>query len=82
MDGKYVVYVLQSADGHFYKGMTSNLERRLVEHKQGNTKSTRNFGEFTLVYTETAEDSVTARIREKYLKSAAGRRFLKKVLGQ
>lgn len=77
----YVVYVLKDATGKLYKGMTSNLEKRLIGHRQGNTRSTKNLRDLQIVYTETCPDRVSARLREKYLKSAAGRRFLKKQLG-
>ncbi len=76
----YVVYVLQDKDGKFYKGMTNNLQRRFAEHTQGHTKTTRNMKELQVVYTEEFSDRILARKREKYLKSAAGRIFLKKVL--
>ena len=29
---KYFVYVIKSSEGFIYKGMTDNLEIRLVEH--------------------------------------------------
>jgi putative endonuclease len=76
----YVVYVLQDSAGKFYKGMTADLQRRFTEHTQGHTRSTRFLRDLRIVYTEEVADRITARKREKYLKSAAGRRFLKKVL--
>ncbi len=60
--------------------MTNNLERRFVEHTQGHTKTTRQMEGLEIVYTEKFSERTLAREREKYLKSAAGRRFLKKVL--
>jgi putative endonuclease len=59
--------------------MTKNLERRLREHNSGHTKSTRN-NEWEIIYKEELMDRVSARKREKYLKSAAGRRYLQKYL--
>jgi putative endonuclease len=79
---KFTVYVLQDDLGKLYKGMTGNLERRLAEHRVGGTKSTSRMKNITIVYQECYDSSVEARKREKYLKSAAGRRFLKKTLGQ
>ena len=31
----FVVYILKCADGTYYTGITSNLEKRLIEHKKG-----------------------------------------------
>jgi putative endonuclease len=76
----YTVYVLQDSLGKLYKGMTNDLERRLAEHKGGRTKTTRFMKMLNVVYSEELLDRVSARKREKYLKSAAGRKFLKKVL--
>ena len=36
----YTVYVLQDEEGHFYKGMTNDLVRRLAEHRRGKTRTT------------------------------------------
>lgn len=76
----YTVYVLQDSQGKFYKGMTNDLTRRLAEHRGGTTKTTRTMDKLQVVYTEEFPDRISARKREKYLKSAAGRRFLQKVL--
>jgi len=79
---KYYTYVLRSKkDGKHYTGITNNLERRLRQHNDGDTAtpSTRNRGPFVLVYSEEADNRMEARIREKYLKSGAGREFIKKI---
>jgi putative endonuclease len=73
----YIVYVLKDKSGKLYKGLTNNLERRLLEHRGGNTKSTAQMEEIEVAYFETRATLIDARRREKYLKSAAGRRFLK-----
>jgi len=76
----FFVYVLSDNSGRLYKGMTNNLERRLKEHTRGKTKTTRNMENVKVVYKEIYKNRQDARKRELYLKSAAGRRFLKKVL--
>jgi len=78
----YYVYVIEDGAGNLYKGYTNNLERRLREHKSGHTKTTsRMKGILTIKYIEEVETLNEALKRERYLKSAAGRRFLRKVLG-
>lgn len=73
----YYVYVLRDDKGKLYKGMSKNMERRLKDHSRGHTKSTKKFVNIAVVYLEELPSRESARKREKYLKSAAGRRFLK-----
>jgi putative endonuclease len=79
---KYYVYVLQDSQGKLYKGMTNDLKRRFLEHKAGKTITTRRMSDIIIIYQECYPTRTEARKHEKYLKTAAGRRFLKKVLGQ
>jgi putative endonuclease len=60
-----------------YVGMTTDLERRIKEHKRGKSFFTRRFKEFKLIYTEIHPDYASGRVREKYLKSGVGKEFLK-----
>ena len=76
----YIVYVLKDSNNGFYKGVTNNLQRRLKEHRCGKTKTTRFMNDVRVVYTEEFDNFKEARAREVYLKSAAGRRFLKSKL--
>ncbi|MDP2642021.1 MAG: GIY-YIG nuclease family protein [bacterium] len=73
----YTVYVLRDQTGKLYKGLTKDLERRTREHRSGHTITTSKMLEILVVYKEVYPDFKTARKRELYLKSAAGRRFLK-----
>ncbi len=73
----YTVYVLKDKDGKVYKGVTSNIDRRLKEHARGETRTTSMMTNMKLVYKEVYETFEEARRREVYLKTAAGRRFLK-----
>ena len=76
----YTVYVLSDQEGRLYKGVTNNLVRRLSEHKRGKTRTTAKMVNLSVAYTEDYSDIAIARKRELYFKTAAGRRFLKKVL--
>jgi putative endonuclease len=74
-----IVYVLQSLkDGVYYTGMTIDLMNRLKEHNSGKTKFTKGHMPWIVIYEEKLPDWKTAREREKYLKSAAGKRWLEK----
>lgn len=65
----WFVYILQCSDGSFYVGLTTNLERRLVQHENGlflnYTKSRR---PVKLVYWEKFTDNHLAALREKEIK--------------
>lgn len=73
----YTVYILKSSNGKLYKGYTNNLKRRLKEHKQGKTITTKHIPALEVIYTENFSIIIEARKREKYFKSATGRRYLK-----
>ncbi|MFC2080248.1 GIY-YIG nuclease family protein [Bacteroidota bacterium] len=76
----YTIYAIRSdTDGRIYVGMTENLEKRLLEHNSGITKSTKGFRPWKLIFTEEAESRVQAREREKYWKSGCGKEQLKKL---
>ena len=77
----YYVYVLRSIPyGNFYKGFCCDLERRLIEHNSGKTKSNKHFIPWEIVYFEKVESVEEAVSRERYFKTSAGRKFLKKVI--
>ena len=77
----YYTYVARSLSGSYlYKGHCKDLEERLKQHNSGQTKSLRPHIPVEIVYFEEFETLQEAVIREKYFKSAAGRRFLKTVL--
>jgi putative endonuclease len=75
---QFTVYVLEDDKGRLYKGMTRDLKNRLKEHKSGKTITTSKMSGLRVVYTEEFDTFKEARSRELYLKTAAGRRFLKK----
>ncbi len=77
----YYAYVLKSIEhDYYYKGHCQDLEKRLQQHNAGMTESIRSYTPFKIVYSETFQTEKEAVLREKYFKSAAGRRFIKKVL--
>ena len=78
----WTVYVLESLkDGWRYTGMTGDIKRRLREHNAGKMRSTKSHLPYVIIYREILKDSQSARLREKYLKTAAGRRYIEKLNG-
>ena len=72
------VYVLRSLrDKQFYVGLTRNLSARLQAHNNGLVNSTKKRMPFELVYWEGCRDESDAAQREKYLKTAWGKRYIK-----
>jgi putative endonuclease len=72
------VYVLQSRhDRQFYVGFTADLKQRVAEHNAGRVPSTRERVPLELVYYEACPDQRDATEREKYLKTAWGKRYIK-----
>ena len=78
----YFVYILYSEKGAcYYVGMSKNVLQRLKTHNKGQVRSTKSYVPWKVVHTETHTTQVDARKREKYLKSAAGRRWRKNIWG-
>ena len=74
----YFTYVLFSfKDNNFYTGFTSDLKKRIKEHKAGEVYSTKNRLPVELIYFEVCLNKYDAIHREKYLKTGHGKRFLK-----
>lgn len=73
----YWTYILQGADGTYYTGITGNLHRRMTEHRQGRSKSTRNKLPVELVYTIVSTTREKARELEVKIKRRGARRWMK-----
>ena len=74
----HYVYVLQSeADRKLYVGYTRDLRERLRLHNAGKVESTRRRRPLNLVYYEACSSQEDALKREKYLKTAYGKRYIK-----
>jgi putative endonuclease len=70
LDRQYYVYILASKKyGTLYTGVTSNLFKRIWEHKQGLVDGfTKHYKVHKLVYYEIHEDVTEAILREKQIK--------------
>ena len=66
----YYVYMLASLSRRLYVGVTNNLDRRLVGHRQGVGSSfTKNYNVKQLVWYEETNDILAAIEYEKKIKS-------------
>ena len=78
---KYFVYILKSLEfDKTYVGISNDPDRRLIEHNAGKSIYTRKFKPWTIVYKEEINNRKLAREKEKYFKSAAGRKRIKFIL--
>jgi len=74
----YYTYVLRSLkDLNLYVGFTTNINNRLEEHNKGRVSSTMSRTPFELIYWEGCLNQQDATRREKYLKTAWGKRYIK-----
>ena len=74
----FYVYALRSQmDSGFYIGYTNDLRARLRQHKAGKCCATAHRNPWKLIYYEAYLNQADAMGRERYLKSGAGRGFLK-----
>ena len=75
----FTVYVLYSeAYKKNYIGFTSDIQNRLIAHNHTSNKGwTKKFQPWRIIYQESYENKSDAMIREKQLKSAKGREFIK-----
>jgi len=79
----YFVYVIYSKTVRKkYTGYTENVSIRLRQHNEGTlSRFTKNKGPWELIYTEEFINKADALKREKYLKTGAGRDFIKEKFG-
>ena len=78
----FIVYVLFSqVNNKIYIGFTSDLEARILSHNLLATKGwTIKFRPWTLAHAESFSSKAEAMKREKELKSAKGREFIRKTI--
>jgi len=72
------VYILRGENGKYYTGITNDIRRRLAEHRSGQSRSTRYYGEIELKWKHGVEGRKTARTLEVLIKRKGAGQFLKK----
>ena len=79
----YTVYVLQSIKfWRYYIWYSSNIEKRIKEHNEWKTKSTKYYKPYKIVYTELYENKSEALKREKELKKMKWNNNFKKTISK
>lgn len=75
------VYLIQSINEpqKLYVGQTENIDVRLSEHNSGKSKYTQTWRPWKVIYQEQFDNRMDARKREIYLKSTAGKNFLRRI---
>lgn len=70
MNSVWKVYIVECADGSYYTGITTDTQRRLLEHNYSfkSAKYTRSRRPVHLVYEESANDRSIASKREYAIK--------------
>ncbi len=75
----YYAYIIKSLkDGTFYKGSSSDLDKRLLYHNSGKSKYTKSKRPWKLHYFESFTTKSEAIRRELFFKSIDGYNWLKK----
>jgi len=74
----YYFYVLKfKKNGKFYYGYTSDLKRRIKQHKAMTSAFTSQNGPFDLIFYEAYLNKKDAQDSERYFKSGHGREILR-----
>jgi putative endonuclease len=78
---EYFVYLLESEkDGVWYVGLSKDPTSRQREHNGGKSKFTKGHMPWKIIYEEKVGSLQDARKKEKYYKTSAGKRRLRKIL--
>lgn len=77
----FCVYVLFSSKDHLlYIGYTTNIEKRIVSHNEGKTRSTSFRRPLELIFCEFYLFEEDARKREMYLKTTSGKKAIRQMM--
>ena len=78
----YTIYILYSStSGKTYVGLTTDLDRRILEHNTSeNASFTKSYRPWELVYTEQYGTKLEAVRREKFYKSGVGRKLKQEII--
>jgi len=80
MELPYGVYVLHCANGKYYTGFTTNIQKRLLAHNKAKVSFTKDKRPVKLVHLSLFENKQKAYDFERYLKKGSGAAFRNKRL--
>ncbi|MBU4209902.1 GIY-YIG nuclease family protein [Patescibacteria group bacterium] len=77
----FYVYVLKSQKvKKYYKGLTGDLDKRLRQHYNGKSLTTKRYLPLELVFVQICANRLEAGKLEKYLKSGIGREIMGEIV--
>ncbi|MFA5175377.1 MAG: GIY-YIG nuclease family protein [Patescibacteria group bacterium] len=76
----FYTYILLMKNSKIYTGYTSDLKRRLIEHKNGGNNTTKKFLPVKLISYEAFLNKNDAKRRKNYFKTSKGKTTLKLML--
>ena len=76
----YYVYLILLSNGKIYSGYSSDLKRRYQEHLNGKVNSTKKYRPHVLIFYEAFLNQRDAERRERYFKSAKGKKMIRVIL--
>ena len=74
----YILYFKKT--NRYYVGSTTDLPRRLKQHRSGHTHSTKRLGDFDLVFDQSFQTIGEARSIESKIKKWKRRDFIEKII--
>ena len=80
VESAHYVYILRCRDGTYYHGYTRNLQKRLTQHRSGESRPTLRKLPADPVYFETFPSKTEAMRRERQLKNGRTRKETKEKL--
>ena len=76
-DRQYCVYIMTNAHHTvLYTGVTNDLQRRVLDHREGKTAFTKKYNVTKLVFFECGDDISVAIAREKQIKGGSRQKKL------
>lgn len=75
----YYTYILLLKNNTYYTGITNNLERRLKEHQEGKSKSTKWHRPIKLIYNKSFNTRKETRRLEVKIKNLGAKKYLNKL---
>lgn len=75
----FYTYILKLNNSTYYTGITNNIARRLLEHKNGYSKSTKWHLPVTLIYLKDFSTRQASRRLEVKIKNFGAKRYLNKL---